>query len=310
LGHVPVKSDLPTVEYERVCHAVAVRVLAFLIVLVTALAAPLAVPATAGNRWPHNAVSGFATPSGRGWWLLYADGDVAAVGDAHNYGSAVQLPLNAPIVGGTVLRTGTGYWLVAADGGIFTYGRAQFYGSMGSAHLNQPVFSMAATRSGHGYWLVARDGGIFTFGDAHFFGSTGSLRLAQPIVGITRTLSGRGYRLVARDGGIFSFGDAKYYGSLPSRGIHVTDVVGIARTPTGNGYWIAQSDGAVDAFGNAKTFRPYVASSCNPVTAIFSHPNRLGYQLVTRSGATVTFGAYGAHMYGTAPRCQPRRRRR
>jgi hypothetical protein len=162
---------------------------------------------------------------------------------------------------------------------------------------------MVATRSGRGYWLVARDGGIFTFGDAHFYGSTGGLRLHEPIVGITRTLTGKGYRLVARDGGMFSFGDARFYGSLPGRGINVTDVVGMARTADGKGYWVAQSNGQVDGFGDAATYRPYNALRCDPVTAIFSDPVRPGYQLVTRAGTTVEFGAYGARRTGPVVKC-------
>ena len=216
-------------------------------------------------------------------------------------------PQWAASIGGAIERNGTGYWLVGSDGGIFTFGSAHFYGSMGSAHLNQPVFSMAVTRSGHGYWLVARDGGIFTFGDARFHGSTGGMRLRQPIVGITRSESGRGYRLVSRDGGIFGFGDAKYFGSLPSRGIHVTDVVGMARTPTGNGYWIARSNGHVYAFGKANTFRTITVSKCDPVTAIFSDPLQPGYRLVTRSGGTISYGAFGAHRTGTKNPCRTRR---
>ena len=128
-----------------------------------------AAPATAlGNHWPPDAVSGFSTPTGKGFWLLFADAAVANYGDAHFYGDLRNTPLNAPIVGGAVQRNGTGYWLVGSDGGIFTFGSAHFYGSTGAMHLNQPVFSMALSKSGHGYWLVARDGGIFTFGDARF----------------------------------------------------------------------------------------------------------------------------------------------
>ena len=260
----------------------------------------------AANPWPRIAVDGFSNPTATGFWVVYANGDVAANGRAHYFGGASDLPLNGPIVGGAVAH-GAGYWLVASDGGTFSYGKAPFYGSMGATTLNQPVFSMAATKSGHGYWLVARDGGIFTFGDARFHGSTGNLVLREPITGITATPTGKGYRLVAADGGMFSFGDAHFYGSLPGLGLNVTDVVGMAQTPTGTGYWIARSDGSVYAFGKAPKFRAIVAASCDPVTAIFSDPVRDGYQLVTRSGATITFGAYGAHRYGPPVKCHKAR---
>ena len=131
--------------------------------------------------------------------------------------------------------------------------------------------------------------------------------MRQPIVGITRSESGNGYRLVARDGGVFSFGDARYFGSLPSRGIRVTDVVGMARTPAGSGYWIARSDGLVYAFGHAAKFRSFVASRCDPVTAIFSDPVQQGYRLVTRAGVTISFGAFGTHRTGPTIKCGKRR---
>ena len=44
-------------------------------------------------------------------------------------------------------------------------------------------------------------------------------------------------------------------------------------------------------FGNAKTFRGYTASGCDRVVAIIGNPLFQGYRLVTRSGATFSFGA-------------------
>jgi len=247
--------------------------------------------AAAANPWPQQVVNGFSTPTGHGFWLVYANGAVTTQGDAQYHGGASALPLNGPIEGGAVAPSGTGYWLVAYDGGVFTYGSARFHGSMGGHHLNLPVFSMAATKSGRGYWLVARDGGIFSFGDAKFHGSTGGLKLNQPINGITTSPTGNGYRMVARDGGIFSFGDVPFYGSLPGRGVNVSDVVGMAPTPTNKGYWIARSGGQVDAFGDAKNLGSYAATGCDPVSAIFSNPKTQGYRLVLQSGATRAFGS-------------------
>ena len=260
----------------------------------------------AANRWPHTVVNGFSTPSGGGFWTLFSDGTVSPDGAAA-YGDAAGVNLNGPVVGGAVIPSGKGYWLVARDGGIFSYGAAHFYGSMGGTYLNRPVFSMAPTGDGAGYWLVARDGGIFSFGNAEFYGSTGGLQLAQPINGITTSATGHGYRMVARDGGIFSFGDAPFYGSLPSKGLTVNDVAGMAPTPSGHGYWIARSGGEIYAFGDAKPFVDYIASMCDPVTAIFANPSVQGIRLITRSGATIPFGKApgGQHGTGAAVGCPP-----
>jgi ribosomal protein L24E len=260
----------------------------------------------AANRWPHTVVNGFSTPSGAGFWTLFSDGTVSANG-APAYGDASGVNLNGPVVGGAVIPSGKGYWLVARDGGIFSYGAARFYGSMGGTYLNRPVFSMAPTSDGKGYWLVARDGGIFSFGNAKFYGSTGGLELAQPINGITTSTTGHGYRMVARDGGIFSFGDAPFYGSLPSKGLQVNDVAGMAPTSSGHGYWIARSGGEIYSFGDAKPFNDYIASMCDPVTAIFSNPSAQGFRLITRSGATIPFGKApgGSLPTGSAVPCPP-----
>jgi N-acetylmuramoyl-L-alanine amidase len=178
-----------------------------------------------------------ATPDGKGYWLVAADGGIFTFGDAAFYGSEGGAALHEPVVGMAATRDGKGYWLVAADGGIFTFGDASFEGSTGAMTLNSPVVGMAATPDGKGYWLVAADGGIFTFGDASFEGSTGAMTLNSPVVGMAATPDGKGYWLVAADGGIFTFGDAAFYGS--EGGAHLTtSVVGMASTPSGNGYWL------------------------------------------------------------------------
>jgi acetyl esterase/lipase len=244
--------------------------------------------ATARTMWPHVVVGGFATPSGNGGWVVYADGTVSSFGDGRRFGDMAGRQLNAPIVGGAATPSGGGYWMVAADGGIFAFGDARFFGSMGGKRLNQPVFSMAATKSGRGYWLVAYDGGIFSFGDARYFGSLGNRRLNQPINGIITSPSGKGYRMVARDGGIFSFGDAPFFGS--AAGVRANDVIGMAPTPTNKGYWIARKNGSVSAYGDAPRYRDVTVTPFDPVAAIFSSPTRAGFTLVLTRGTRLSFG--------------------
>jgi uncharacterized protein YkwD len=227
-----------------------------------------------------------ATPSGRGYWLVAADGGVFSFGDARFYGSTGGRHLNQPIVGMAATRSGKGYWLVAADGGIFTFGNARFHGSTGSLRLNRPIVGMRATPRGRGYWLVASDGGIFTFGDARFYGSTGGRHLNQSIVGMAATPNGRGYWLVAGDGGIFTFGNARFRGAATNRPFP-TPIVGLAPTPSGRGYWIASADGGTSAFGDARPFGTQMASAPGEVVAIAASP-RYGYWVATRDGTVGT----------------------
>src|SRR5271166_4512632 len=195
--------------------------------------------AYASTALPGPTVGIAADPSGGGYWVTTAGGQVTAEGNAGSFGS-LSANLNAPILG----IAGT------ADGGIFSFGDAQFYGSTGAIALNQPVVGMAATPGGGGYWLVARDGGIFSFGAARFFGSTGGMALNQPIVGMAATPDGGGYWLVASDGGIFSFGDANFDGSTGAMSL-VQPIVGMAATPDGGGYYLVAADGGLFTFGDA-----------------------------------------------------------
>jgi hypothetical protein len=168
-----------------------------------------------------------ATPDGRGYWLVAADGGVFTFGDAGFYGSTGSERLNRAVVGMAATPDGRGYWLVAADGGVFTFGDARFYGSTGSERLNRPVVAMAATHDGRGYRLVASDGGVFTFGDASFLGSAITNDLA-PAVAIAT--SGLGYR-VAYGRGRSPFGPAAT-AYLASRVGDVTAAVYDANTGT------------------------------------------------------------------------------
>ncbi|MDQ1509139.1 MAG: hypothetical protein QOG50_983 [Actinomycetota bacterium] len=227
-----------------------------------------------------------ATPSGKGYWLVAADGGIFNYGDAHFYGSTGSIRLNQPIVGMAATPTGRGYWLVAADGGIFSFGNAHFYGSTGSRQLNRPIVGMRAAPNGSGYWLVASDGGIFTFGTARFHGSTGGRALNQPIVGMAATPGGKGYWLVAADGGIFTFGTARYRGAATSRA-DPAPIVGIATTPSGLGYWIASAGGRTLAFGDARPLGTRMSPAQGAVVAIAASP-RNGYWVAARDGTVGT----------------------
>jgi hypothetical protein len=88
---------------------------------------------------PSHTVQLVPTPSGKGYWLVSADGSVFAFGDAGYYGSMIGKHVNAEIVQMIATPTGHGYWLLARDGGIFTFGDAKFLGSAGALPLRQPI---------------------------------------------------------------------------------------------------------------------------------------------------------------------------
>ena len=66
---------------------------------------------------------------------------------------------------------------------------------------------------------------------------------------------------------------------------------------------MVRAGGQVYTFGNTVKFAPYVASQCNPVVGIIANPNKQGYRLVTRTGATV---ARGIGVAGPVPTGSPK----
>ncbi len=134
-------------------------------------------------------VAAVVTSSGRGAYMLGADGGVFTLGDAQFFGSIPEvLPgrtLDCPVVGLVPTPTGKGYWLVACDGGVFAFGDAYFVGSLPGLgiHPVKPVNGLVP--SGAGYTMVAEDGGTFAFGDAPFFGSLGADPPDNPIVAMS-----------------------------------------------------------------------------------------------------------------------------
>ena len=60
--------------------------------------------------------------SGKGYWLVGADGGVFTFGDAAFFGSAAGSGLR--FIGGAVSFTGDGYWLVDRDRRLYAFGDA------------------------------------------------------------------------------------------------------------------------------------------------------------------------------------------
>ncbi|MGD0808946.1 MAG: SpoIID/LytB domain-containing protein [Acidimicrobiales bacterium] len=225
-----------------------------------------------------------------GYWVVGAEGDVAAFGAAKSYGTAAGTSLQGIVRGMVATPDYKGYWMVGSNGGVLAFGDANWYGSASKLHLAKRVVGIAATPDGRGYWLVASDGGIFAFGDAGFHGSTGQLHLKKPIVGIAATPDGRGYWLVASDGGVFAFGDARFYGSVGQRRLN-EPVTGIVPSADGQGYFIVARDGGVFAFGDARFLGSLPSEGINArVAAVAPTYDNGGYYVLTTSGRVYTFG--------------------
>ncbi|MGB7050642.1 MAG: CHAP domain-containing protein [Acidimicrobiales bacterium] len=235
-----------------------------------------------------------STAANQGYWVAFADGGVAAEGDAGFYGSLGSLHLQGPIVAMAATPDGKGYWLAAMDGGVFALGDAGFYGSMGGTHLNQPIVGMAATPDGGGYWLVAADGGIFSFGDASFYGSMGGTPLNAPVTGMAASANGHGYWLVAADGGIFAFGNAPFLGSQGGKPLD-NPVIDMVAFPHNAGYLLVSTDGGIFGFGKFNYYGSigggYGGNPADvpPIAGIALTPDQDGYWLLEPDGWNYNF---------------------
>jgi hypothetical protein len=77
-------------------------------------------------------VSMASTKSGKGYWLLAADGGVFSFGDAAFKGSLPGSGLCKWPTGVKLVRTfsGNGYWVQASDGSTWAFGDAKNHGSV------------------------------------------------------------------------------------------------------------------------------------------------------------------------------------
>jgi len=126
----------------------------------------------AATDWLNEPIVGIApTDSGKGYWLVAADGGMFAFGDAEFHGSVPEvLPgvtLNQPVV--SLVSQGAGYLLVAGDGGIFTFGSSNFLGSIpglgtGGVGTDGAVAAVTVASDRSGYTMLGADGVIWPFG--------------------------------------------------------------------------------------------------------------------------------------------------
>ena len=86
--------------------------------------------------------SAVRTPDGSGYWVLTADGNVFAYGDALNAGGAGGTfgglnPANAIFT----TSDNSGYWIASANGSVVPFGGAPNQGSMVGTRLNGSIIA-------------------------------------------------------------------------------------------------------------------------------------------------------------------------
>ena len=189
------------------------------------------------------------TPSGAGYWVIGANGNIVAYGDAGSYGNLAGTSLPAAIVGGAATASGKGYWLADANGTVYRFGDTANYGSVAVNTLTGPI--VAIRKAGNGFWMAGADGGVFTFGGLNFYGSGYPSTVA--VVDMAARPQADGYWLLKQNGTVVPFGGAASHGngSLSLGSLYV----GMESTASGNGYWLVTNDGTVSASGRGQPRR-------------------------------------------------------
>ena len=234
------------------------------------------------------------TPDGQGYWLVRANGDVAAFGDARSYGSlgAGKLGATGRIIGMARTYDAGGYWLASAAGTIYTLGDARSYGSLGSDNksIAAPVIGIAATAAGKGYYLAGANGAVVGFGDAHVSGAPNSYLAPYDAIG-ARTAGG--YIVTsATTSVVYTYPGGVASGGGPGFALSA-ELVGTAVTPSGNGTWQVGMDGGVITGGDAGFYGSVPGSTIvlkAPITAIAATPDGKGYWLLDANGTVYPFG--------------------
>jgi hypothetical protein len=149
-----------------------------------------------GGRHLNAPIVGMAaTPDGKGYWLVAADGGIFAFGDAEFHGSMGNKHINGPIVAMAATDDGDGYWLAGSDGGIYAFD-APFFGSLGAHPPYNSIRGLAALPHNRGYWMVDWGGQVYGFAH-HTLGSLANQIPAIPVTDIVSTPTGNGYWLLA-----------------------------------------------------------------------------------------------------------------
>lgn len=235
-----------------------------------------------------------AHPDGDGYWMLGADGEVYAFGEAADLGDATNLNSTRGFAELVPTPTGLGYWILTRWGSLYEFGDAADMPSARPGRADDDNFTAgAATATGQGVWAFTEDGVVVVVGDAEHYGDLSGIQLDGPVVAASVTPTGKGYYMIGSDGGVFAFGDAAFHGSV--RGalagrLPDQPVVGIV--PVDGGYWLVAADGGVFAFGapfrgSVPAVLPPGARLDEPINGMVAFGN--GYLLSAADGGVFNF---------------------
>lgn len=100
------------------------------------------------------------TQNDGGYWILTANGQVYAFGDATNLGGVSQAITAVSLA---VLPSGKGAYVLSSNGTVYALGTAK---SLGSPKTPIPAVALALSFNGQGYWILGSHGMVYPYGNA------------------------------------------------------------------------------------------------------------------------------------------------
>jgi len=91
-------------------------------------------------------IAAASTPTGEGYWIATAAGDVLTFGDAIYFGAPTDLAggTDDPVIGMSASRFSFGYWVATAGGSVHAFGDTYFLGNAPPGSIVDPVVAFDA----------------------------------------------------------------------------------------------------------------------------------------------------------------------
>lgn len=198
-----------------------------------------------------------AAASGKGYYVLRANGEVSSFGTPSHGSVPGTLPPGVTATGIAVDPATGGYWVLTSMGHVYPFGAP----SLGSAPVHAggwgqypAAVAIASAPGGKGYYVLRANGAVAAFGAPSYGGLAGRIHYGAtaPVVatGIAVDPTTGGYYILTSVGNVYAF-HAPWRGnpSGPSGAWGSAEAAGISVPPDGRSYIVVGANGKVATIG-------------------------------------------------------------
>ena len=183
------------------------------------------------------------TANNGGYWILAANGQVYAFGDATTLGGVDQ---TITAVSLAVLPSGTGAYVLSSNGTVYALGTAK---NLGSPKSPIPAAALALSVNGQGYWILGSHGMVYPYGNARRLTlNTGSAQTSQSSVlpnGSLVRLKGTSPIFLVQGGSLYHISSLALLKDMGHRLGQVRDVASLSSFRLGRPLLVPYPDGTL-----------------------------------------------------------------